>query len=157
MNLFLVNVLLAILWALVSGDISLASLLTGFVVGALVLLIAGRALGSSRYLLRLWRAIAYLGFFVRELFLSSLKVAYDVLTPTHYMRPGVVAVPLDLATDGQRTLLANTLSLTPGTLSLDLSPDKSVLYIHAMYVEDRDALRASIKQNYERRVKEVLG
>jgi multicomponent Na+:H+ antiporter subunit E len=85
-----------------------------------------------------------------------LRVAFDVITPSQYMRPGVVAIPLTAKTDNEITMLANLISLTPGTLSLDVSDDRSVLYIHAMYVDDPDELRHEIKAGFERRVLEVL-
>jgi multicomponent Na+:H+ antiporter subunit E len=74
------------------------------------------------------------------------------------MRPGVIAVPLDAKTDAEITLLANLITLTPGTLSLDLSPDRGVLYVHTMYIDQDDVERArrQIKDNLERRVLELL-
>ena len=72
------------------------------------------------------------------------------------MRPGVVAIPLDAETDAEITLLANLITLTPGTLSLDVSDDRRVLYIHAMYVDDVEELRRSIKDGFEKRVMELL-
>jgi len=72
------------------------------------------------------------------------------------MRPGIVAVPLDAETDAEITLLANLLTLTPGTLSLDVSADRRFLYVHMMYIEDADVARRQIKDGYERRVLEVL-
>ena len=87
---------------------------------------------------------------------SSLRVAYDVLTPTLHMRPAIVAIPLDAETDLQITILANFITLTPGTLSLDVSPDRKTLYVHAMYVDDVDAFRREIKEELERRVIEVF-
>jgi multicomponent Na+:H+ antiporter subunit E len=74
------------------------------------------------------------------------------------MRPGVVAIPLDVQTDAEITLLANLITLTPGTLSLDVSTDRRVLYIHVMYIDNDDveAVRRKIKEGFERRVLEVL-
>ena len=92
-----------------------------------------------------------------ELFLSNLRVAWEVVTPTHDMEPGVVAIPLDIKTDHEITLLANLITLTPGTLSLDVSDDKKFLYIHAMYIgDDKEAFIHSIKDGFERRVMEVF-
>lgn len=156
MNLFLLNVLLALLWAAISGTITLASLITGFALGALVLAVAGRALGQPRYLLRLWRALALIGVFLFELLRSSVQVAWDVLTPRHRMRPSVISVPLDLESDAAIALLANLVSLTPGTLSVDVAHDRGCLYVHAMYADDPDAVRAAIKRDFERRVREVF-
>jgi multicomponent Na+:H+ antiporter subunit E len=92
------------------------------------------------------------------LVLANLRVAYDVLTPGYRMRPGVIAIPLDARTDAEITLLANLITLTPGTLSLDVSSDRSVLYIHIMYIDNDDLaeVRRRIKTGFERRVLEVL-
>jgi multicomponent Na+:H+ antiporter subunit E len=102
--------------------------------------------------------IRFICFYLWQLVLSNLRVAYDVVTPTHYMRPGVIAIPLDVQTDAEITLLANLITLTPGTLSVDLSPDRRVLYVHVMYIDhdDVEAARQQIKAGLERRVLEVL-
>ncbi len=91
-----------------------------------------------------------------EIFHSNFTVAFDILTPAHRMRPGIVAVPLDAKTDFEITLLANLITMTPGTLSLDLSDDRSTLYVHAMYITDPEEIRQSIKQDLERRVLAVF-
>ncbi len=98
---------------------------------------------------------AMLAYFVWELVLANLKVARDVLMPVKRLRPAVVAVPLDLETDWQITLLAILITLTPGTLSLDVSTDRRVLFIHAMHVDDPDALRREIKSGFERRIRRL--
>ena len=72
------------------------------------------------------------------------------------MRPGIVAIPLEARTDDEITLLANVISLTPGTLSLDVSDDRKVLYIHAMFIDDEQQLRDEIKSGFERRLLDVL-
>jgi multicomponent Na+:H+ antiporter subunit E len=97
-------------------------------------------------------------FFICELVLANLRVAYEILTPRHHMKPGIVGIPLDASTDLEITALANIITLTPGTLSLDISPDRRVLYIHAMYVDvhNLDQVRRAIKQGFERRLLRVL-
>jgi multicomponent Na+:H+ antiporter subunit E len=95
-------------------------------------------------------------FFIWELILANLRVAHDGRTPRHYMRPGVLAVPLDAQTDLEITMLSNLITLTPGTLSLDISVDRRVLYLHAMYIDDVEEVRKKIKYGYERRILEVL-
>jgi multicomponent Na+:H+ antiporter subunit E len=72
------------------------------------------------------------------------------------MKPGIIAVPLDAETDFEITLLANLITMTPGTLSLDLSDDRKTLYVHAMYITDPEKIRHSIKHDLERRVLAVL-
>lgn len=156
MNLLLLNLLLALLWAAITGSISLMSLGTGFLLGFVVLALVGRALGDARYLGRFRRGVVLGLFFIWELIISSFRVAWDVVTPRPLMQPAIIAVPLDVTSDAEITLLANLISLTPGTLSLDVSEDRKTLFVHGMHVDDPDALRASIKQDFERRVKNFL-
>jgi multicomponent Na+:H+ antiporter subunit E len=87
---------------------------------------------------------------------SNLRVLWDVLTPRHTSRPGIVGVPLAARTDLEITLVANLVSLTPGTLSLDISEDRQTLYVHVMFMDDIEAVRGQIKDGIERRVLEVL-
>jgi multicomponent Na+:H+ antiporter subunit E len=121
-----------------------------------VLHFVGPVLGDERYALRFVLAASLLLFFLRELVLSSVRVAIDVIKPRLTMRPAVVSVPLELHSDAQITLLANLISLTPGTLSVDVAEDRSCLYVHAMYGEDADALRLGIKSDFEHRIREVF-
>jgi multicomponent Na+:H+ antiporter subunit E len=95
-------------------------------------------------------------FFLKELVLSSVRVAIDVIRPQLTMRPAVISVPLDVTSDAEITLLANLISLTPGTLSVDVSDDRSCLYVHAMYGDDAEALRLGIKSDFEHRIREVF-
>lgn len=111
---------------------------------------------AGRVVLRMWCAIGLLLLFIWEILLASLRVAYDVLTPRHRMRPGVIAVPLDARSDLEITLLANLITLTPGSLSLDVSDDRRVLYVQAMYIEDVQSIRRKVKAGLERRVLEVM-
>ncbi len=94
-------------------------------------------------------------FFFYELIKANLQVAFDVITPPFYMKPGIIRYPLDAKSDIEITLLANLISLTPGTLSLDVSDDKSALYIHAMYLKDEEEFIHSIKNGFERRLLQI--
>jgi multicomponent Na+:H+ antiporter subunit E len=103
------------------------------------------------------RALGLLFYFLKELLLASLVVAWDVLTPVSRVESGVIALPLDAKSDIELTILASLISLTPGTLSLDVSEDKKVLYIHAVYIRkgDVEALKRQIKDGFERRLLEI--
>ena len=96
------------------------------------------------------------GMFAFELVISSLRVAWDVVTPRHLSRPGILAVPLDAKTDVEITVFANLLCLTPGTLSLAVSEDRRVLYVHAMFIEHPEEDCGHLKRTFERRVLEAL-
>jgi multicomponent Na+:H+ antiporter subunit E len=150
------NVLLMLIWVALTGSFTAANLLLGFVLGYLILGFSLRDKPEfDHYVGKVPRLIAFIGYFLWEMLLSNLKVAYDVLTPTHHMCPGVIAMPLDARTDGEITVVANLISLTPGTLSLDVSSDRRVLYIHVMYLVDRDTVVAGMK-DLERKVLEIL-
>jgi len=98
----------------------------------------------------------FFAFYLKELLLANLRVAHDALTPTHHMRPAMLAIPLDAKTDFEILLLVNLITMTPGSVSIDVSTDRRVLYLHAMYVQDPDELRREIKQKLERRILELL-
>jgi multicomponent Na+:H+ antiporter subunit E len=93
-------------------------------------------------------------YFLKELMLASIKVAYDILTPRNHMKPALVAIPLDVKSDLEITLLANLITLTPGTLSIDISKNKKMLLIHEVYVKDNDIeeVKKTIKEGFERRI-----
>lgn len=150
------NILLALIWVSLSGHFTALNLLVGFVLGYLILGFALRDVPVfASYAGKVPRFVRFVGFFIVELIKSNLRVAHDVLTRTHYMRPAVIAFPLDAKTDGEITILANLISLTPGTLSLDVSTDREVLYIHVMYLDDEAEVQAGIKY-LESRVLELL-
>jgi len=152
------NMLLALAWAGMTENFAPANLAIGFVLGLLVLFFARRVVGTPNYLIKIRQVVGLHLFMIWELILANLRVAYEVLTPNYNMRPGVIAVPLDAKTDAEITLLASLITLTPGTLSLDVAADRSALYVHVMYIDNDDieAFRRTIKEGYERRVLEVL-
>ena len=154
--MFLWHILLGLSWAAITGLFSWSNILAGFILAYLVLFVAQRAVGSYSYFRRIDRVLRFAVFYVWELILANLRVAYDVMTPRHRIRPGVVAIPLDAKTDAEITLLANLITLTPGSVSLDVSSDRRFLYLHAMYIDDVEEFRQSIKDTLERRVLEVL-
>lgn len=151
------NILLTLVWAGLLGSFGLANLVSGFVVSYALLYLVTRGLpGHARYFGKVPRLIAFAGYYLWELLKSNAIIAYDVLTPTHHMKPGVLAIPLEAKTDLEITVLANLITMTPGTLSLDVSPDRKTLYVHAMYIKDPEAVRFDIKENLERRVLDLL-
>ncbi len=152
----MLNIVLALAWAAVTGDFSFDNVVVGFGIGFVILVFTRRIVGIPDYLIKMRQVISLIVFFIWELLLSNLRVAYDVLTPRYNMRPGVIAIPLDVRTDVEITLFSNILGLTPGTLSLDVSTDRKTLYLHVMYIDDIGAVRRQIKDGFERRILEVL-
>lgn len=155
MNFLLLNVLLALAWAALNGQFTPDFLAVGFVLGYLMLWISQRALNCQKYVSKVPLFIGFVLYFAWELLISNIRVAWEVLTPTWSMTPAIIAVPLDLQDDSAITLLAQLITLTPGTLSIDVSTDKRVLYVHTMYATDIEAFRRSIKDGFEKRIQDL--
>lgn len=99
----------------------------------------------------------FLQFYIRDIVVSNFRVAYDVLTPQYHMTPGVLAVDVAGLKDHQIVLVANFITMTPGTLALLVSPDRKTLYVHAMYVDDTvESMAEELNTNYGRRVRRVF-
>jgi multicomponent Na+:H+ antiporter subunit E len=157
MKVFLLNVLLSVAWGALLGDFSPVNMLAGFAFGYMMLWVTQDVLGTSNYFTKVRRITSLIGIFTKELIKSNLRVAWSVLTPFDRMSPGIVAIPLDIESDAEITLLANMITLTPGTLSLDVSDDRRVLYVHGMHVgDDIEAFRQDIKSGFEKKVREAF-
>lgn len=155
MTLLLWNVALASLWVALTTA-TLTNVFVGLVIGYAALWLVLRDSRETSYFRKPLQAVRFIGFFLRELAIATVRIAYDVVTPTAYMRPAVVAIPLDAKTDAEIALLAIVVTLTPGTLALDVSSDRRTLYVHAMYARQPEAVRREIKRGFERRVLELL-
>lgn len=155
---FLSNILLMLIWVFLTGEYNFNNFLFGFVFSFIILwIISGfEDKAAKKYFKIVPRIISFILFFIWELTKANIQVAYEVITPKFNMKPGIVAFPLDAKTDLEITLLANLITLTPGTLALDVSTDRSVLYVHAMYVVDKKDFIEDIKQGFEKRLLEIL-
>ncbi len=149
---FLSNILLMLIWVFLSGSYNLYNFSFGFILGFLIIWIIGSSQGKTKYVKILPRVIGFLFYFIYEVIIANLQVAYEVMTPGLNVTPGIIRIPLDVETDLEISLLANLITLTPGTLSLDVSDDKKVLYVHSMYVKDKDEFIHDIKTGFERRI-----
>jgi len=106
---------------------------------------------------RFFSIINLLVFYLKEVILSNLRVAHDVITPRHRMKPGIIALNIEGQTDRQIFFMANLITMTPGTLGLAVSEDRKRLYIHAMYIDGSPKeLAESLEEDYGRRVKSVF-
>lgn len=155
MTYFLLNLFLAIAWMMINGGYSGVDFIIGFIVGYLALALSQPFGLKTSYFRRVKAAWVLFFYFLYELVISVAKVVWDVLTPTHLSEPDIVYVPLDVSGDLEITLLANMVSLTPGTLSLDVTPDKQFLIVHAMFAPDHQKVIREIKDGMERKLLEV--
>jgi len=155
MKFTLLAVALALLWGALSGSFSGPNLLLGLVVAALALALLHRRSGGWR---RVGALVMLAGSFACELMASAIQVALLVLTPNLRARlqPAIVAVPLTVRSDLEITLLANMITLTPGTLTIDVSDDRSMLYVHVLLLKDRASLIEGIAQGFEKRLLTVF-
>jgi multicomponent Na+:H+ antiporter subunit E len=111
--------------------------------------------GGDLYFRRPWRILKLAVIFLYELVISAITVAWLVLRPGLKFQSAIVAIPLDARHDLGVTLFANLISLTPGTLSLDVSDDRRTLYVHAMDTRDCEAEKDAMKRTFERPIREV--
>ena len=155
-NQFLTNILLTFVWVALSGDFSFENYLFGFVLNFHILWLISFKKKKSKYFIIVPKLLILLISFVYELIKANIEVAYEVITPKFKMTPGIVMIPLDVKSNIGITLLANMISLTPGTLSIDVSNDRKVLFVHAMYLKDKNKFIKGIKQGFERRILEIL-
>ena len=146
MTLFFVNVLLALLWVFLWGDLSLYTLLVGLVGGYLVLWIFTRVQGRrtlrDAYGQRMLNLLKFAVYFLKLLVVSNLQIAKEIVTPGQGMTPRFVRYEVTGMNDAQTTAFANAITLTPGTLVVDArerEDGRRFLYVHAMYAEDREA------------------
>lgn len=158
MSVAMLAIVLALGWAAATGSFSLPNLLLGLVVSALSLFVVRHFVASPRILPRALRLIRLGSTFLVELLLSALRVARLVIRPdvNAHIRPAIVAFPLTAKTDIEITLLANLVTLTPGTLSVDVSEDRRFLYIHVIHLTDREAFIRELASGFERQVTEAL-
>lgn len=156
MNIFGINLLFAIVWAALTGTVTLGGLAVGFVIGFAVLWLTQPLIGASRYHSRVVAWIKLVIMFHYELFVSSMQVIMDIITPRHLATPALIEMPLDVKTDAGILLVTNLISLTPGTLSVDVSEDRTTLLIHAMFADDPDGLCQSLKSGMEKWVIDAL-
>ena len=156
MSGFFWNLLLAGCWIFLTGSLDVLNYLFGFFVGYLVIaLIHNLVPALQGYPQRLPRFFAFLGYFIRELVQANIKVAIDIVTPPWHMKPGVVRFEVSNLNDLEIATLSNLISLTPGTLVLDVSEDKSTLFVHAMFLDDEEQVQNDLQQ-LEQRLLQVI-
>jgi multicomponent Na+:H+ antiporter subunit E len=148
--------LLALAWMTLTGDWSVPAAAFSLALAGLLLRLARPLGGEGLRRVRLARLPGFVLFFLKELIVANLKVAAAVLSPEGRLRPAIVAIPLELDRDAEVALLANLITLTPGTLSLDVSPDGHTLYVHTIATTGPDELRRAIREGFERRILEVF-
>lgn len=153
---YILSLVFAVVWVTVTGSATLQNLIFGFVLSTLVLWVVRDEMGARGYWRRLGRILSLLALFLKELALSAWKVAVLVMSPRMDLKPGIFAFPLTVTRDFEITLLANLITLTPGTLSVDVSEDRKTLFVHAIDCSDVEATKRDIANGFERKIMEAF-
>lgn len=151
----LLNIVMAFLWMFIKVSYDPISFVKGYLFGLLVIFILRRFFDSRFYLFRIWSFIKLSFIFIRELLLSNIAIVKIVLKPKLDMSPGIFALKTDLTKDWQITLLSSLITLTPGTLVIDVSEDNKTLFVHAMDIGEVEDEISSIKNSFEKAILEV--
>lgn len=148
---------LTLLWLLLVNTVTIGHLLLGALLGIAVSS-ATRAFWRQRPRLRRpWGLLRFVARVLGDILIANLQVARLVLGPTERLRPAFIEIPLELTDETAIVLLAEVISLTPGTLSADIGTDRRYLFVHTLDTRDPGALVAEIKARYEAPLKEILG
>ena len=149
MKPFLLNLVLALVWCLLTGSAHPWNFIAGVIVGTVVVSAVGLVSGGRHYITVLWRLLRFALYFFRILTHANLQIARDVLFRSRTFRPRFIRYDVSQLTEVQKSTLSNAITLTPGTLVVDISPCGNFFYIHCMYGEDRDAAIAEIDELWE--------
>lgn len=143
-------------WLALTGSLTPLNLLLGVLVSAASLLVMRGQLPEVDFRIRPLGAALLFLLFMKELFRSAGRVARLVLSRRPDISPDIVLVPVSLTRDAELTLLSNLITLTPGTLTVDVSEDRRTLIVHALEADDPEAVRRDIRAGFERAIRETF-
>jgi multicomponent K+:H+ antiporter subunit E len=151
------TVLLTLVWVLLQNNVSAGMVVFGLILGIIIPHVTAAWWPDRPTKIRAGKMFSYILLVVWDIIVANIQVAWIILTKSNaQMQPNWVVVPLDLTQPEAITVLAGTITLTPGTVSADLSDEGHSLLVHALDAPDPDAVRDDIKQRYERRLKEIF-
>lgn len=153
---FFLNILLSFVWVALTGHLNYTNFIFGYLLGFFILWMLERTGNNKEYFLRVPKIITFTIRFLYDMLKANLEVAFDLITPKLYTQPGIIAYPLSATTDFEITMLSNVIALTPGTMVIDLSEDRKIIYIHVMYLKDKERFIDDLKENTEKKLLEIL-
>lgn len=151
----LLNFFIALVWMFLSSSMTVTTFVIGYLIGFLLLVVTRRFFVQRLYISRLWAAFKLIILFLKELTMSNIAVLLLVIKPKLNIHPRFFALPTDLEHDWEITLLSSLITLTPGTIVVHVSDDQNILYIHAIDADDVEDAIYSIKNTFEKAIKEV--
>ncbi|AHK16791.1 Na+/H+ antiporter subunit E [Thalassolituus oleivorans] len=149
------SLLLLIVWLLLNGG-SVGHLILGSILAVLIPLLTHRYVSGHPPIRHPWKAVRYIRRLLWDIIVANIEVAQRVLAPNSTLKPGWVAYPLQVTDPFQMTLLASTISLTPGTVSVEFSEDRRWLYVHALHLDNTEELVDFIRRRYEQPLQEIF-
>ncbi|MEK9712655.1 MAG: Na+/H+ antiporter subunit E [Thalassolituus sp.] len=149
------TVMLVIVWLLLNG-FTYGQFFLGLFLGWLIPVLTFPYVRGHSAVKKPLKMVVYMIRLLIDIIVANLDVARRVLMPNKYLKPGWLAYPLDMSEPFPAALLASSISLTPGTVSVDFSDDRSCLYIHVLHLEDEAELISFIKGRYEQPLKEIF-
>ncbi|MBT2130432.1 Na+/H+ antiporter subunit E [Aliiroseovarius lamellibrachiae] len=151
------TLLLTLVWVLLQNSVSSGMVVFGLILGIIIPIATARWWPDRPKAVHLGKLLIYCVLVMWDIIVANVQVAWIVLTKSNAkMSPAWVVIPLELRSPEAITVLAGTITLTPGTVSADLSDGGHYLLVHALDAEDPDAVRDDIKQRYERRLQEIF-
>ncbi|MCL3881196.1 Na+/H+ antiporter subunit E [Marivita sp. GX14005] len=151
------TLLLALVWIILQNEISAGMFVFGLILGIIIPWSTSVWWPDTPKGFRVSRMVPYILIVLWDIVVANLQVAWIVLTvPNAKLKPAWIVVPLDLRQPEAITVLAGTITLTPGTVSADLSNEGHSLLVHVLHTEDPDSVRDDIKQRYEKRLTEIF-
>jgi len=151
------TLLLAVVWTLLQNEVSAGMVVFGIILGIIIPRVTAAFWPERPMGFRVGKMVSYALMVLWDIMVANVEVAWIVLTVSNdRLKPAWIIVPLDLRQPEAITLLAGTVTLTPGTVSADLSQSGHYLLVHVLHTDDPDAERDKIKSRYEDRLKEIF-
>lgn len=151
----LLNMILALTWMFLTTSASGSSFIIGYLLGAIILFLFRRFFDTPFYLRKVVAVVKLILIFIRELFIANFDVFKTILRPKLELKPGIFSYETSLTKDWEITLLSILITLTPGTLVMEISPDNKTLFIHALNVREINEMTDGIRNSFEQVIKEV--
>lgn len=153
----LLILVLALVWVGLTGELTLATFVVGLLLGVIILKLFGeRTVRVLKLNIRHIIPLIQLFFiFLFELLMANLTVLVKVFSPKLNIKPGIIKVPVEVEGPFWITTLANMITLTPGTLTVEVSPDNKYFYVHCLNIDNEDSIVSDIKGTFEKKIQEV--
>ncbi|EMR05146.1 Multiple resistance and pH homeostasis protein E [Bhargavaea cecembensis DSE10] len=151
----LLNFILAFTWMFILNSFEASTFIIGWLLGLLLIVMMRRFFTGPLYIRRIWAITKLALLFLKELWLANIQVFMLVIRPKLDIQPAIFRFPTKLTSDWEITLLSALITLTPGTVVMNVSEDKKMLYVHAIHIDDVEEAVTDIRNSFEKAIMEV--